>query len=242
MTFTIAIVGKGGVGKTTITSLLTKLIPKLKLVVDADPNANLNELLGVKVGKMIGIERDKIKEDNSTISKQEQLKLLVEQSLIEKDNYDLLVMGRPEGKGCYCSANSMLKESISILSKNYPFVIIDCAAGMEHLSRLIVNDIDILLIVANKSPRDIEAGLRIKELVNELNIKARKIYFIINKSIELDNQLIEKIKDNDIEIIGYIPKDTTIEEFDNNNKPLLEMENSEALNSINQILSKLGVK
>lgn len=240
MTFTIAIVGKGGVGKTTITALLVKLIPKLKLVVDADPNANLNELLGIEVEKMIGAERDRIKENN-TLSKQEQLKLLLEKCLVEKENFDLLVMGRPEGQGCYCSANSMLKESLVLLSKNYPFVIIDCAAGMEHLSRLTVNDIDVMLIVANKSPRDIKAGIRIKQLAEELKIRVRNIYFLINRTSQLDNMLAEQIKKHNIEIIGYVPEDKIIEEYDRNNKSLLEIENSEALNSMKQILSKLGI-
>lgn len=240
MTFTIAIVGKGGVGKTTITALLVKLIPKLKLVVDADPNANLNELLGIEVEKMIGAERDRIKENN-TLSKQEQLKLLLEKCLVEKENFDLLVMGRPEGQGCYCSANSMLKESLVLLSKNYPFVIIDCAAGMEHLSRLTVNDIDVMLIVANKSPRDIKAGIRIKQLAEELKIRVRNIYFLINRTSQLDNMLAEQIKKHNIEIIGYVPEDKIIEEYDRNNKSLLEIENSEALNSMKQIASELGI-
>lgn len=240
MTFTIAIVGKGGVGKTTITALLVKLIPKLKLVVDADPNANLNELLGIEVEKMIGAERDRIKENN-TLSKQEQLKLLLEKCLVEKENFDLLVMGRPEGQGCYCSANSMLKESLVLLSKNYPFVIIDCAAGMEHLSRLTVNDIDVMLIVANKSPRDIKAGIRIKQLAEELKIRVRNIYFLINRTSQLDNMLAEQIKKHNIEIIGYVPEDKIIEEYDKNNKSLLEIENSEALNSMKQIASELGI-
>ncbi len=241
MTFTIAVVGKGGVGKTTITSLLVKLIPKLKLVVDADPNANLNELLGVKVEKMIGVERDKIKEENLG-PKQEKLKLLLEQSLVEKENYDLLVMGRPEGHGCYCSANSMLKESLKILSKNYPFIIIDCAAGMEHLSRLTINDIDAMLVIANRSPREIKAGLRIKQLVEELKIKVRKMYFVINRATELDDKLVAQIKDSNLDIIGYVPEDKVIEEYDRDNKSLLEIDNSEAKDSIKRILSKLGIQ
>lgn len=241
MTYTIAVVGKGGVGKTTIAALLIKLIPKLKLVVDADPNANLNELLDIKVEKMLGVERDKIKNTQSTIPKQEQLKLLVEQCLVETGDFDLLVMGRPEGQGCYCSANSMLKESLNLLSKNYPFIIIDCAAGMEHLSRLTINDIDLMLIVANKSPRDIKAGLRIKQLVEELKIKVRKIYFVINRATKLNDALINQIKENNLDIIGYVPEDELIEEYDKNNKPLLELENSEALQSMKQILSRLAL-
>ena len=239
MTFTIAVVGKGGVGKTTITSLIVKSIPKLKLVVDADCNANLNELLGVKVEKMIGAERDKIKENNNS-PKQAQLKVLVEQCLVEKDNFDLLVMGRPEGKGCYCSANSMLKESLSMLSKDYPFTIIDCAAGMEHLSRLTINDIDAMLIVANQSPREIKAGLRIKELVDELNIKVRNMYFVINRAKELGQALVKEIEDKGIKIIGYVPEDKVVEEFDKNNKSMLQIGNSQAENAVKQILSKIG--
>jgi len=242
MTFTIAVVGKGGVGKTTITSLLIRLIPELKLVVDADPNANLNELLGVEVEKMLGTERDRIKETTSTVPKQQQLKLLVEQCLVESDNFDLLVMGTPEGKGCYCSANSMLKESLKVLSSDYPFVIIDCAAGMEHLSRLTINDIDVMLIIANSGPRDIKAGFRIKELVEELRIKVRHMHFVINKADKLEDTLISKIKENNLDIIGYVPEDKVVLDYDKNGKSLLEVENSRALNGVKQILTKLGIQ
>lgn len=241
MTKTIAVVGKGGVGKTTISAILVKLIPGLKLVVDADPNANLNDLLGVKAEKMIGIERDKIKNSNSTMSKQDQLKLLLNQCIIECRDYDLLVMGRPEGKGCYCSANSMLKESLDVLSKNYPVVIIDCAGGMEHISRLVIEDIDVMFIVANKSPREVRAGIRIKELTEELGIKVRKMFVIINRASELDEALVKEINDNGLEIIGYVPDDDIIEEFDNSGKPIFEIPDTGSVGSVRQILKRAGV-
>ncbi|MFH1848843.1 MAG: AAA family ATPase [archaeon] len=235
---TFAVAGKGGVGKTTITALLVGTIPGLKFVVDADPNANLNELLGVNVRKTIGNEREKIRKSESTTPRQEQLQLAINQCIIEGQDFDMLVMGTPEGQGCYCAANSILRDAIARLSKDYPYVIIDCAAGMEHISRLTVNDVDALLIVVNQSPRDIEAGLRIEGLTKELKVRVGAVHYIINRSTKLDSKLSKRLAGK---IIGFVPEDEIIKKQDSLGRPLTEITDSRASDAMRRIVSRLGI-
>ena len=173
MAFTIAVSGKGGTGKTTLTGMLINfLVRKGKkpiLAVDADANANLNEVLGVEVYQTIGDAREQMKKDVPVgMTKDVWFEMQVQQAVIEQKDYDLIVMGRPEGPGCYCAANSLARRYIDILTDNYKYVVIDNEAGMEHLSRLTTQNVDLLFVVSDPTVRGIRTPGRILEVVREL--------------------------------------------------------------------------
>jgi CO dehydrogenase maturation factor len=182
-----AFAGKGGVGKTTLCGLLVRyLVETVKkgpvLAVDADPNANLNEVLGMETYQTIGDARETMKtEVPSGMAKETWMELKVHESLAEGRGYDLLVMGRPEGQGCYCAANTLVKKHIDILKDNYPFVVVDNEAGMEHMSRLVTQDVDHLFVVSDATARGILTAGRIIGLVGELNLTIGHTYVVINR-------------------------------------------------------------
>jgi CO dehydrogenase maturation factor len=182
-----AFAGKGGVGKTTLCGILVRyLVETTKkgpvLAVDADPNANLNEVLGMATYQTIGDARETMKtEVPSGMTKETWMELKVHESLAEGRGFDLLVMGRPEGQGCYCAANSLVKKHIDILKDNYPFVVVDNEAGMEHMSRLVTQDVDHLFIVSDGTARGILTAGRILDLVKELNLTIGHTYVVINR-------------------------------------------------------------
>ncbi|HOT41051.1 MAG TPA: AAA family ATPase [Syntrophorhabdaceae bacterium] len=183
----IAIAGKGGVGKTTIGAMLIRyLVEEMKvppiLAVDADPNSNLNELLGVEVHSTIGEARELMKKDVPPgMTKDVWFEYKVHQSIVEGKGFDLLVMGRPEGPGCYCAANSLAKQSIDMLKKNYRYIVVDNEAGMEHMSRLVTQDVDYLFVVSDPTPRGLVTAGRIKGLIDELKLNIRNVYSIANR-------------------------------------------------------------
>ena len=174
MPYSIAMAGKGGTGKTTIAGFLIRyLIQKGKtpiLAVDADSNTNLNEVLGVSVEGTLGTAREEMKEGivQQGMTKQMFMEMKLAESIVEGKGFDLIAMGRPEGSGCYCAANNLLSMYLGKLIDNYPYMIMDNEAGMEHISRLTTNNVDILLIVSDTSLRGIEAAGRINTLVDEL--------------------------------------------------------------------------
>jgi len=169
--FTIALAGKGGTGKTTIGGLLVRFLKEHGMIpilaVDADANANLNEVLGLAIRDTLGEAREMMKTDVPPgMTKDLYMEMKVQQALVEAEGFDLIVMGRPEGPGCYCAANSLLSKFIERLVKNYAYLVIDNEAGMEHLSRLTTRDIDLLLVVSDASRRGIQAARRIYDLVD----------------------------------------------------------------------------
>nr|MBL0731569.1 AAA family ATPase [Desulfobacterales bacterium] len=159
MTYSIALAGKGGTGKTTVAGMLIKyLVNKEKtpiIAVDADSNANLNEVLGLEVTETVGNAREEMKKGivPGGITKDVFMSMKLEQAVVEAPNYDLIVMGQPEGQGCYCAANTLLTGFIERLTDNYPYLVMDNEAGMEHISRLTTKNVDILLIVSDTSRR-----------------------------------------------------------------------------------------
>lgn len=251
MSYTIAISGKGGTGKTTISALITKnLIEKGKtpiLVIDADPNSNLYYILGVEKGETIGnVREDLLREAKSGkipagISKETIFELKFQSSVLESKGFDLLTMGRPEGPGCYCYANLILRRYIDELSKNYKFVIMDNEAGMEHLSRRTTQNIDDLLITSDSTPMGIITAGRIRDLVDELELRVDNIYLIINRSNpELNENLIELIKEKNLNLLGIIPEDENLIEYSLNGKSILDLPtDSLSFLAVNAIIQKL---
>jgi CO dehydrogenase maturation factor len=242
----IAVAGKGGVGKTTLCGMLVRyLVEEAKdgavLAVDADSNSNLNELLDVEVTGTIGDARELMKKDvPAGMTKDVWFELKVHEAIIEGKGFDLLVMGRPEGPGCYCAANSLAKESIDQLKKNYAYIVVDNEAGMEHISRLVTQDIDQLFVVSDATPRSVLTAKRIVELVKELNLNIGKVGIIINRlKDEKSAGLINMAVGNGAELAGTIRSDTVLAEDDIEGRSIFSLdEGSVALADAYQIFSK----
>ena len=190
MSYFIAITGKGGVGKTTLAGLLvSRLIARGNqpvLAVDADPNSCLDGALGVTVVKSIGRLREEAREESKKglgagVSKQEMIELKIAESLVESKDFDLIAMGRPEGPGCYCYANNVLKEALGKISASYPYVVLDNEAGLENLSRRIVQKVNLLIMVADASKKGIETLVRLHALAKEMDTRYDQLAIIINR-------------------------------------------------------------
>ncbi len=247
MSFSIALAGKGGTGKTTVAGMLIKyLVLKGKspvLGVDADSNANLNEVLGLDVTDTLGNAREEMKKGvvPNGMTKDVFMSMKLEQAVVETDGFDLIVMGQPEGSGCYCAANTLLTNFLDKLTGNYPYIVIDNEAGMEHISRLTTSNVDILLVISDTSRRSLQAAARITKLASDLNIGVAKSYLIINKTKELPSEAImEIIKNEGLELAGTIPEDDTVYEYDLNGRPTVELlEENEAVASAFKIFDSI---
>lgn len=247
MSFSIALAGKGGTGKTTVAGFLVKyLIMKGKtpvLAVDADSNANLNEVLGLEITDTLGNAREEMKKGAvpSGMTKDIFMSMKLEQAVAEADGFDLVVMGRSEGAGCYCAANTLLTNFLERLANNYPYIVMDNEAGMEHISRLTTKNVDILLTISDTSRRGLQAAIRIHELAKTLNIGVGKSYVIINQIKEApSDKVIKMIKEKELELAGTIPEDKSVYEFDLNGRPTIEMpDDNQAVQSAFEIFNKI---
>ena len=233
MTHTIAMAGKGGVGKTTITGLLIHYLCAKKqgpvLAVDADANSNLNEVLGMKVETTLGSLREEMAQaelnPNNPIppgmTKQDYAEMKFTEALIEGDDFDMLVMGRTQGKGCYCFVNGLLSTQVARYANNYRYVVVDNEAGMEHISRGILPKVDTVILVSDASRRGIQACGRIFELVKELNLGAKQVKLLVNRAPNgvLSDGVMEEISKTGMELLGVLPQDETIYEFDGEGTP-----------------------
>lgn len=219
MSYTIGICGKGGTGKTTLAALIIReLLQKHRgesiLAVDADPNSNLDQALGIKAENSIVAIVDEISKNPAQIpqgvTKNRFIEYQIQDSLVEALGFDLLVMGRPEGPGCYCFVNNLLRSLISKLSKSYAFVVIDNEAGMEHLSRRTTRKIDLLLIVSDYSIVGLRSAKRILDLSRELEISVKEARLVVNKVTNGLGALKEEIARLGIPLAGVIPQDEDI--------------------------------
>ena len=244
--YTIAMAGKGGTGKTTLAGLLVRFLKEQDmtpiLAVDADANSNLNEVLGLEVEETLGDAREMMKKDVPVgMTKDIFIEMKVEQSLVEANGFDLMVMGRPEGPGCYCAANSLLSKFIERMMDNYPYLVVDNEAGMEHFSRLTTKYIDLLLIVSDSSRRGILSARRIYDLVDELNIRVGRKYLLVNQYRDKLERLVTKETQTfGPDSVSTIPEDDLIYQFDLEGKPTVELPiESVALQAANEIFRKL---
>ncbi len=229
MSFTIAVSGKGGTGKTTFAGMIIHyLIGKGKrpiLAVDADSNSNLNEVLGVKVGTTIGEAREMMKKDVPTgMTKDIWFEYKIQEALIENKGFDLIAMGRPEGPGCYCAANTLARKCLDLLTGNYRYIVIDNEAGMEHFSRLATRDVDLLFILSDSSRRSILTASRIRDLIHELDLRIVREVLVINRlQGELDPEMIEEVKSQNLQLAGVIPDDAQVYRYDREGKPTFDL-------------------
>ena len=242
MTKTIAMAGKRGTGKTTVAALLIKLLSQkgLVLAVDADPSTNLNLALGLSMenDKTVGRIREKMTEDVSkgrfspTIAKQEYLFNKIMESLVESKGFDLLAMGRPEGPGCYCASNEFLRVSLDRLIRDYKYnyVVMDCEAGMEHISRQTTGDVDVLLIMSDPTIKGITTAARMKDLIGELRSKIGKIGLVVNRvKGELSPEIKKAIDESGLQVIALIPEDSDLAALEMKGKPVTELPQDSSL-------------
>jgi CO dehydrogenase maturation factor len=246
----VAVSGKGGTGKSMVTSLIIRALKasgKDILAIDADPDSNLPEALGIDVKKTVGDVREELKKDTASgnlpkeMSKWDILDYKIMESIVETPDFDLLVMGRPEGSGCYCAVNNMLRKIIETLTSNYDIIVIDTEAGLEHLSRRTTQNVDIMLVVTDRSKRGILTAKRIEDLSDELDIKFKKIYLILNRVIpEGKEEIVKKIDEIGLDLIGTIYEDKTVAEYDIEGKPLIDLpDDSAAVIAVSEIVSKI---
>lgn len=261
MTTTIALAGKGGVGKTTISGMVIKYLiqtqPGAVLAIDADPSSNLNMVLGLDLEWTVGdIREDMLAQvkDSLTaggaamgalpggVNKREYLNYEIRSSLAEGDRFDLIAMGRSEGAGCYCAVNHNLREVIDGLSKNYRYVVIDNEAGMEHLSRRTTRDVQHLLIVSDPTHRGIVAAERIASFRNAMDINIENSYLIVNNLPDGDMPaaLQERIDKTGIPLLGTIPRSSDLSEFEFSGKPLIDLgDNSAVYQAVSKMLASI---
>lgn len=244
----IAFAGKGGVGKTTVAALVIKYLVesgrKPVLAVDADPNSNLGETLGLKVDTTIGEIRENYMRDPqgipSGMDKVNYLELLVEQALIETRDFDLLVMGRQEGQGCYCMVNNILNSFTDRLVDSYQYMVVDNEAGMEHLSRRTSGRVDMLFLVTDYSLRGLRAVKRIHSMLESLNLKVEDLGLVVTRCPpQLSKAFLDEVNEIGVRIIGQIPDDSLLLDFDMKRKSLLDLpEDSRAVIAVTETMEK----
>lgn len=255
MAYTIAFAGKGGTGKTSLSALTVHYLFTRRrgpvLAVDADPNACLNEALGVEVHATVGslreeslqTVRDGKQQRPGGMSMEQLFDYQVQQSIIEAKSFDLIVMGRPEGPGCYCAANNIIRKYTDKLSDSYPYVVIDNEAGLEHLSRRTTNRVNLLIIVSDPTVKGVLTARRINDIVDELALDVERRVTIVNRTAQSDEDaLIVRAEHLSLSVAGFIPLDETVARFDLEGRPVIELpEDAPARRSFFTILDSLTI-
>jgi CO dehydrogenase maturation factor len=260
MTITIALAGKGGVGKTTLAALIIKYLAEAHLdpilAIDADPSSNLNLVLGLELDWTVGDIREdlleKVKHSLTSggaamgslpggITKRDYLDYQIRSSLAESRSFDLIAMGRSEGSGCYCAVNHNLRQVLDAVSKNYRYVVIDNEAGMEHLSRRTTRDVQHLLVVSDLSQRGLIAARRIAAFRSELDIHIENAYLVLNRlEGEIPPPLQEQVSAFDIPLLAALPADQELLNFEINSRPLIELGNENpAYQAVAKMMEKI---
>jgi CO dehydrogenase maturation factor len=249
LTINIAVAGKGGTGKTSVTSLVIRYILKNNLgtvlAVDADPNSNLAESLGLEVKQTVGRILNEFQGEKLKIppgmTKEAYLEYQLNGAIAESKNLDLITMGRGEGPECYCYPNVVIRKLIDEWAKNYAFVVMDNEAGMEHLSRRTTQNIDEILLVSDHSIKGLRAAARIRELIKELKLVVKRESVIINMVPgEIDPLLAGELEKLGITPSAVIPADEAIKDYDLRQKPLVQLpDSSKAVTAINALMDRL---
>jgi CO dehydrogenase maturation factor len=251
---TIAVAGKGGVGKTSTTALIIKALVEAGhrpvLAIDADSNSNLHETLGVIEPRSVGCVREDTRKAGDNIpggmTKDRFMEYQIQACLEETKNFDLLSMGRPEGPGCYCLANNILRDIISKLTSNYSFVVVDNEAGMEHLSRRTEEEVDHLFIITDPAPRSIRTVGRIAELIGEMGGRVHQTHLLlsrVNGSVEdLPEPVRKEIEKLPFPVTAVIPFDDSLVNLDLQGEPLTNIpSDAPAYEAVNKMLHEIGI-
>lgn len=245
----IAVSGKGGTGKTTIAALIIRYLLRKNLkpvlAVDADPNANLGDALGVRVENTVGKVLDNFLKDKESLAmgvvKESLIDYKLSEILVEEKGFDLLSMGQGEGPGCYCYPNTIVRNYIEKLASNYKYVVIDNEAGMEHISRRTNGNLDVLLLVSDPSLKGIRTCKKLEDLVNKLGLNVKKLYLILNRVVnEIPPQVVEELGRLKLSLLEVIPEDKNIMDYELKGIPLLNLEdNSLSVTKINDTMVKI---
>jgi len=254
MPHTIAVAGKGGVGKTTTCGMIINYLCKKNkgpvLVVDADANANLNEVLGVEMETSLGQIREEIAhaELKGTIpkgmSKADYAEFKFNSALIEEDDFDMLVMGRTQGQGCYCYVNGMLKTQVDKYARNYSYVVMDNEAGLEHVARGTLPHVDTMLLISDCSRRGIQAVARIAEMVGELSLNPGQMGLIVNRAPGgvLDDGVKAEIEKHGLKLFGVLPHSDAVYRCDCDGEPSANLPDSEPMKlALKEIMQRIGL-
>jgi CO dehydrogenase maturation factor len=246
---TIAVSGKGGTGKTTIAALIIRYLLRKNLkpvlAVDADPNANLGDALGVRVENTVGKVLDNFLKDKESLAmgvvKESLIDYKLSEILVEEKGFDLLSMGQGEGPGCYCYPNTIVRNYIEKLASNYKYVVIDNEAGMEHISRRTNGNLDVLLLVSDPSLKGIRTCKKLEDLVNKLGLNVKKLYLILNRVVNgIPPQVVEELGKLKLSLLEVIPEDKNIMDYELKGIPMLNLEdNSLSVTKINDTMVKI---
>ena len=254
MPHTIAVAGKGGVGKTTTCGMIIDYLCKKGngpvLVVDADANSNLNEVLGVEAETTLGTIREEMAQAElkktipAGMTKAEYAEYKFNSALIEEDDFDMLIMGRTQGKGCYCYVNGVLKTQVDKYAKNYSYVVMDNEAGLEHVARGTLPHVDTMLLISDCSRRGIQAAARVAEMIGEMELKPGKLGLIVNRAPNgvLNDGVKEEIAKHGLELIGVLPQSEDIYQCDCDGEPSSKLpENNPVKVALKGIMQELGL-
>ena len=254
MPHTIAVAGKGGVGKTTISGMLIDYLcasgKTPVLVVDADANCNLNEVLGVEATTTLGTIREEMAQAElkktipAGMTKADYAELKFSSALIEEDDYDMLIMGRTQGKGCYCYVNGVLKSQVDKYAKNYSYIVMDNEAGLEHVARGTLPHVDMMLLVSDCSRRGIQAAARVAEIVEEMELKPGVMGLIVNRAPggELDEGVKEEIAKHGLKLLGVLPQDDGVYRCDCDGEPSAKLPGSNPVKAaVKGIMQSMGL-
>ena len=232
MTRTLAVAGKGGVGKTTLSALAVRWLAQSgcgpTLVVDADPNSNLHESLGVALTDTVGNIREAMKSRKGVpegLSQDGFVDYKINTSLVETDGYDFLAMGRPEGPGCYCYPNSVLKRAIDRLSRSYACLVLDNEAGLENVSRRLMQQVDLLLLVSDATIKGIRTAGHIRRLAEDLEGLARRFLLVVNRAdgASIPPPLAAEIDSQGLELAGVLPRDPAVQRLDEQGRSVFDL-------------------
>ena len=251
---TIAVAGKGGVGKTTTCGMLIDYLCKKKngpvLVVDADANSNLNEVLGVEVETSLGAIREEMAQAElkgtipAGMTKADYADFKFNSAIVEEDDFDMLVMGRTQGKGCYCSVNGVLKTQVDKYAKNYSYIVMDNEAGLEHVARGTLPHVDTMLLISDCSRRGVQAVARIAEMVQEMNLNPGQMGLIINRAPDgvLDDGIKEEIEKHGLKLFGVLPHDEAVYRCDCNGEPSAKLPETDPMKTaLKSVMQSIGL-
>ena len=254
MPHTIAVAGKGGVGKTTTCGMMIDYLCKSGkgplLVVDADANSNLNEVLGVEVDTTLGQIREEMAQAElkgtipTGMTKADYADFKFNSAIVEEDDFDMLVMGRTQGKGCYCYVNGVLKSQVDKYAKNYSYIVMDNEAGLEHVARGTLPKVDTMLLISDCSRRGIQAAARVAEIVEEMALNPGTMGLIVNRAPDgkLDEGVMEEIEKHGLKLLGVLPQDDGVYRCDCDGQPSSKLPaNNPVKAAVKGIMQSLGL-